>query len=325
MTSLTIAMATYNGAAFLDTQLRSFLAQSRLPDQLIVCDDGSTDSTLSIIAEFARSAPFEVKIVRNCQRVGHEANFGRAIALADCDIILLADQDDRWFADKLATVEQEFAKHPETLLIVNNVRLTDADLKPTGHTLLSQMRSSGLIGRDNRGLLIGCGTSFRAGLKQLVSPVPLLAYGHDTWVNEFAAILSAKRIIERPLQDYRRHAANASFTALDGATRATALTILRPSIGKDLTEDWQRRLDALTEMERRLLALGPDEYAKLGIRRTSREALTEVRSAQNALRRRMKIFRRGWFGRKLLAAGMVLRGDYRHFSGWRSFAKDLIR
>lgn len=318
-------MATYNGAQFLGTQLRSFLDQSRLPDQLVACDDGSNDLTVAILEEFARTAPFEVKVMRNAENLGHEGNFGQAIAHAEGDIILLSDQDDRWDADKLATVEQEFARHPKTLLIVNDVRMTDGDLNPTGRTLLGQLRASGLIGRHNRGLLIGCGTSFRSALKPLVCPVPLLAYGHDTWVNEFAAMLGAKRIIDRPLQDYRRHVHNASFTVMDGAGRATPLTILRPSLGRDLTQDWQKRVDALAEMECRLLALAADDYARLGVEQSLADSLSGIRSARAAVTRRMAMFYRGWGGRKLLAAEMLLRGEYRHFSGLRSFAKDLIR
>lgn len=322
---LSIAMATYNGAAFLDTQLRSFLGQSRLPDQLVACDDGSTDSTVEMLEAFARTAPFEVKVVRNPAKLGHELNFGKSIGLADGDIILLADQDDRWDSDKLATVEQEFARHPGTLLIVNDVRMTDGDLNPVGRTLLGQLRSSGLIGRDNRGLLIGCGTSFRASLKRFVSPVPPLDYGHDTWVNEFAAVLGAKRIIERPLQDYRRHISNASYTAMDGSARATPLTILRPNIGKDLTPEWKKRRSAIEEMHRRVIALGRDGFAELGTRRSWDEVVADLEHARSAVTRRMTVFRRGFIGRTLLATQMLLRGDYRHFSGWRSFAKDLIR
>ena len=322
---ISIAMTTFNGERFLPAQLESFRAQTRLPDELIACDDGSTDATMELLNAFAKAAPFEVRVVRNATNLGHERNFGKAIDLCVGDIVLLADQDDRWDADKLATVEQEFAAHPETLLMVNDVRMTDGALRPTGRTLLGQLRSSGLIGRENCGLLIGCGTSFRSSLKLLVCPVPPLDYGHDTWVNDFAAMLGAKRIIERPLQDYRRHVANASFTAMDGRVRANPLTILRPSMGKDLTRDWQKRLDALDEMHRRLVALGRDGFAELGTHRSWEQVLAEIRSAQAAVRRRMAVFRRGWAGRKLIAGEMLLRGDYRHFSGWRSFAKDLVR
>ena len=325
MTRLSIAMATFNGARYLDTQLRSFVEQSRLPDQLVVCDDCSTDETVAILREFARSAPFEVTIVQNSENLGHLANFSKAVALADGDIILMSDQDDRWDADKLVIVEQMFARHPETVLAVNDVRMTDAELNPTGRTLLRQVRASGLIGRENRGYVIGCGTSFRSSLKQLVIPFPL-TYGHDQWVNEIASTVGGKRVIERALQDYRRHGGNVSATAMDGARRADPLTILRLSSGKDLTADWQRHLDALGEIERRLILIGRDGYASLGVRRSWEESVAQIRAARAALTRRMRILGRGWAGRKLTAIGMMLRGDYRYlFGGWLSFAKDLIR
>ena len=55
---ISIAMATYNGAKYLQEQLDSFLHQTRLPDELVVCDDGSTDATLEILKAFRQQAPF---------------------------------------------------------------------------------------------------------------------------------------------------------------------------------------------------------------------------------------------------------------------------
>lgn len=60
MSKISIALCTYNGAKFLPAQLESFLAQTRLPDELIVCDDCSTDETPQMINDFARRAPFTV-------------------------------------------------------------------------------------------------------------------------------------------------------------------------------------------------------------------------------------------------------------------------
>ena len=67
---ISIAMATYNGAKYLQEQLESFLSQTRQPDELIVCDDGSGDATLDILERFRQSAPFAVQIHRNETRLG---------------------------------------------------------------------------------------------------------------------------------------------------------------------------------------------------------------------------------------------------------------
>ena len=63
--SVSVAMATYNGAAYLARQLDDLAAQSILPAELVICDDGSTDNTLAILERFAITAPFAVRAHRN--------------------------------------------------------------------------------------------------------------------------------------------------------------------------------------------------------------------------------------------------------------------
>ncbi|WP_118857360.1 glycosyltransferase family 2 protein [Sphingomonas mesophila] len=322
---LSIAMTTYNGARFLPVQLASFESQSRQPDQLVVCDDGSTDSTIAILDQFARSAPFEVKVVRNAENLGHERNFGKAISLAEGDIIMLADQDDEWLPNKLSVVEHAFSAHPGVLLVANNVMITDERLVPTGRTVIEQMRRSGLYGKRGQGLTLGCATSFRRQLLELASPIPALDFGHDSWVHELAHALDSRLIVPEVLQLYRRHGANASNWGFDGAKPATPLTIMKPSAGKDLSPIWKKRERAFALIGERLRSLGPQAYGRLGARRTYAEALAEVDNARDAVVRRMAVFGKGRTGRMRLALSLLLRGDYRHFLGWRSFLKDLIR
>ena len=76
-----VAMCTYNGAEFVAAQLDSIAAQTRLPDELIVCDDGSTDATIECVREFARNAPFPHRLVENEENLGSTNNFERAISL----------------------------------------------------------------------------------------------------------------------------------------------------------------------------------------------------------------------------------------------------
>jgi glycosyltransferase involved in cell wall biosynthesis len=60
---ISIAMTTYNGERFLEEQLRSLTEQTTLPNELVVCYDGSTDRTPEILAQFAKHASFPVRIV----------------------------------------------------------------------------------------------------------------------------------------------------------------------------------------------------------------------------------------------------------------------
>jgi glycosyltransferase involved in cell wall biosynthesis len=96
MTTISIAMATYNGARFIREQLNSLAAQTELPSELVVTDDGSTDNTIEIVSEFARNAPFPVSVFPGNQRLGFRANFMNCASLCSGDLISFCDQDDVW-------------------------------------------------------------------------------------------------------------------------------------------------------------------------------------------------------------------------------------
>jgi len=91
---ISIALCTYNGEAYLSDQLASIVKQTQQPDELIACDDGSTDNTLQILDQFSGEAPFPVRVYLNQQRLGPTKNFEKAISLCSGDFIFLSDQDD---------------------------------------------------------------------------------------------------------------------------------------------------------------------------------------------------------------------------------------
>lgn len=104
--SISVAMCTYNGSAFLQEQLDSIAAQTRLPDELVICDDGSSDSTVDIVERFAHGVSFRVQLFRNPQNLGSTRNFEQAMRLCTGDLIALSDQDDVWMPEKLARQKQ---------------------------------------------------------------------------------------------------------------------------------------------------------------------------------------------------------------------------
>lgn len=121
--SVSVAMATYNGAGLLEGQLASIAAQTRLPAELVVCDDGSSDGTVEIVERFARQAPFEVRLIRNEQQLGFGENFMKAARQCRGDVIAWCDQDDVWMPEKLARCLQEFELDPDVLLVVHSTQI----------------------------------------------------------------------------------------------------------------------------------------------------------------------------------------------------------
>jgi glycosyltransferase involved in cell wall biosynthesis len=134
MTTISIAMATYNGARFIREQLDSLAAQIELPSELVVTDDGSTDNTIEIVSEFARNAPFPVSVLPNNQRLGFRANFMNCASLCSGDLIAFCDQDDVWQNHKLAILVKHF-EDPGVLLACHNVALVDERGRDLGETV----------------------------------------------------------------------------------------------------------------------------------------------------------------------------------------------
>lgn len=131
--TISVAMATYNGARFIKEQLDSFARQTLLPTELVACDDGSNDGTLEILNQFAAKAPFPVRIYRNEARLGYRGNFLHALELCRGDLVAFSDQDDVWLPDKLTVCAGEFESE-STHVTMHLATLADSNLEPLGST-----------------------------------------------------------------------------------------------------------------------------------------------------------------------------------------------
>src|SRR5690349_17434303 len=117
---ISIALCTYNGGPFLAEQLASYVQQTRLPDELVVCDDCSSDNTMAILRDFAARAPFAVRLHQNAANLRSTRNFEQAIRLCTGDVIALSDQDDVWLPEKLERMERTLAADPEISLVFSD-------------------------------------------------------------------------------------------------------------------------------------------------------------------------------------------------------------
>ena len=319
---ISIALCTYNGARFLPEQLDSYLAQTRLPDEIIVCDDCSQDETCKILDAFARRAPFEVKIVRNDARLGSTKNFEKAISLCTGDFIATSDQDDVWLPQKLARSVAFLISNAHCGLVFTDAEVVGDELRPHGYCLWHAIHFGPSMQRqmhDGRAfeallrtwIVTGTTMMFRARYRTFLLPIPD-SWIHDGWI---ALIISAFAGVE-PLDErtvkYRQHA-NQQIG------------------GKKLS---------LSDLYRRAKALGPSYF---------RLALERFEAAQDRLhrfahhlhnptfmqmiarkvehqRRRLAIAECSSRGKRaMLAFEEFVRGGYGHYSpGLSHFVRDMI-
>ena len=72
---ISIVVATYNGEKFIEEQLNSFVNQTVMPNEIVISDDNSTDSTVDICRKFKNKSTVEVKIFNNKNYHGVTGNF----------------------------------------------------------------------------------------------------------------------------------------------------------------------------------------------------------------------------------------------------------
>ena len=212
---LSIAMCTYNGALYLQEQLDSFKSQTRVPDELVVCDDRSSDGTNKIIKAFAREVPFAVRLFVNESNLGSTNNFEKAIGLCEGDIIFLSDQDDVWLPEKLARVEEVFSRSPNADGVLTDAVIVDAYLKPLGFnfwqaTKFNRKQQEKAMARRPEILIkysssmAGATFAFCSRLRDMVLPVPTY-WTHDAWIALIIALVAKLEIIPEPLNLWRQH------------------------------------------------------------------------------------------------------------------------
>jgi glycosyltransferase involved in cell wall biosynthesis len=214
---ISVALCTYNGSRFLAEQLESIAGQTRIPDELIICDDHSSDDSADIAGKFADAAPFPVKIIINETNLGSTSNFSQAIESCSGDVIALSDQDDVWLPHKLARIESE-CDAADVGLVFSNATLTDEQLKPIGMTLWREVfrphdRRIFAAGNARTVLLqynvvTGATMAFRSTLRPAILPIPeLYEFIHDAWIALVASLSSTVRMVPTPLIEYRQHSA----------------------------------------------------------------------------------------------------------------------
>jgi hypothetical protein len=210
-----IVIDNYNYAAYLRASLESALAQSWPHAEVIVVDDGSTDDSRAIIAEFGE------RVRPVLQSNGGQASaFNAGVAAARGEYIAFLDSDDVWYPDKVERVLAAFGRHPAAGWLRHRLEVTDAALRPTG-TAVPGIRGTRLRDPDPHEFLEGCYPAptsaivLSRAVAERVFPLPLATYGSggvslnydaDAYLLNRAAATGVPFLsIEDVLGQYRRH------------------------------------------------------------------------------------------------------------------------
>lgn len=205
-------MASHNGELYIRQQIESILSQLEENDELIISDDGSTDSTISIIESFADHRIRLLHYIKREKKIYHysqlhykvTANFENALLHARGDYIFLSDQDDIWMSNKVAVMLSLLYKF-------KFVRSNNAVIDAKGNVVIEKEYNYNplKISRMWRFPFRGCCCAFRREVLEKALPFPKDCMMHDAWIGLVAfAMCRPIYFFNQSLILYRRYDKN---------------------------------------------------------------------------------------------------------------------
>ncbi|RBP26597.1 glycosyltransferase involved in cell wall biosynthesis [Oceanihabitans sediminis] len=216
---ISVALCTYNGEKYIKEQLDSIINQTYQVDEIIVCDDSSTDKTLQILKEYAFQYPNLISVFDNKTNLRTIKNFEKAISLTNGDLIFLADQDDIWKTSKVEIIVDYYKNTKNFKLVFTNGDLIDDKGNLINSTLwdewgFSKERRKLWLDNDeaykdlvlNKNKITGATVCINKSIKS--NAIPIFTpdgYWHDAWLGLHAAAQGGLYFIEQSLILYRIH------------------------------------------------------------------------------------------------------------------------
>lgn len=222
-----ILLPTYNGAKYLRAQIDSLLAQTSQNFVIVTRDDGSSDDSVAIIAQYALDHPAQFHVVTtDGNNLGACGSFSflmgyvmqRKNKLGMSKMYTMCcDQDDVWYPQKIALSLQHMsrieAEHPDVpVLVHSDLQVVDENMQEIAPSFVAYQGlnpSNKTFGR----MLIsnsvtGCTALINEELAMLAMPVPEKAIMHDWWLALVASAFGEMKFIPESLVHYRQHQAN---------------------------------------------------------------------------------------------------------------------
>ncbi len=213
---ISVAMCSYNGEKYIEEQIQSIVNQTVVPNEIVVCDDGSTDLTINILESLRKKyKDVEILIYRNKENLGYSRNFLQAIRKCRGDIIFLSDQDDVWLETKIAEMIKVFDDNSDALAVNCAYCLINGQSELVKNKFAVAQKSTGCVKSISWKEFIrstrfpGMSMAIRNSLVTKLVDLPIeLIPAHDWLLNEAASYNHGMFYIEKILTKYRQHDAN---------------------------------------------------------------------------------------------------------------------
>ena len=282
MLKISVVMAVYNGEKYISEQLYSLENQTLPPDELIIIDDGSSDSTVKITKDFIKASKLNIRFFENEKNLGYFENFKKAMSMITGDICLLCDQDDIWESDKIRKIAAIFDDSSVfgcaagfTFIDKNGDVLKNGMLKEGVFAFVdsfpkTETEKISLSSVAHRNIAPGCACAYRKPVIDVFLNKSCKKLPHDHQLSLLAAAMDSFYFYNSPLTKYRIHDENTlglkplEQTRLDIAAEKSALGEVVcgvSSVGKKYGDVSKKRYENLRDkrfFKMLLLVFSPD-------------------------------------------------------------------
>ena len=225
---ISVALCTYNGEKYIYEQLQSIVNQTIKPDEIVISDDHSSDSTQEIVKDFIKHRKKDkmvIKLLVNDNYKGVTGNFENAAKNTTGDIVFFSDQDDVWYSNKIEDTMYAFYKYPSSVGVISDADCVDIHLNKLGVTFsegcwkkfkeleYDNENMYNLLGKDMmdvavRGnILGGCCLAVKNNILDKMYDFCPNIY-HDDWICFCMFVLGDVVALNKSLFAYRLHGNN---------------------------------------------------------------------------------------------------------------------
>lgn len=227
---VSVCIAVYNGARFVEKQLKTVLNQTRRADEVIICDDLSNDGTAQICRRFIIENDLENwTVYENEKNLGYCLNFYGAFEKAKGDIIFICDQDDEWYENKIEVMCKVLEQNENIKVLSCRYDIINSESEIIQNKKIPYLGNvfDGSLTEVTINSLIGCSwvrgfsMCFKSELKQYIKPIDVKSLlAHDWFINCIGSLMGSSMILNTKLCAYRYHGGNLSLSDM---TRKTFL------------------------------------------------------------------------------------------------------
>jgi glycosyltransferase involved in cell wall biosynthesis len=205
MHSVTVLMSTYNGEHYIRQQIDSILEQRGVKVKLLVRDDGSTDSTLSILDDYQN----DITVIKG-ENIGYARSFWTLLRMASgTEYYAFSDQDDIWLPEKLSRSVESIEHICGPALSTGNVRRANAQGAPIGGEVFPAHGPLTLAQALQKSILPGCTFVFNEESRILLTRYSGAMESHDWLSYIIITALGHVVYVDEPGMLYRLHGDNA--------------------------------------------------------------------------------------------------------------------